>query len=745
MKKNKLFNIIIFLVVLLIPIIYSFFYLKSYWNPYGNLTDMKIAVVNLDKGEIDQNQGEEFLKELKDSKTFNICDVSLEEANKGLEDGKYYAVIKLPEDFTKSLNSAKTENKQVAIITYTPNQEKNYLATQIIGSAVKTIETNLQGKVSKEVVATLSENIEEVPESLQEISDGSEKILSGAENLQDGIQQLNNGTNELSSKYTQFDNGISSAYSGSSNLTDGILKVDSGINTVANGVNNLDNALDQINEGADKLASKGSKGINQLQEGINSLKTGANSLNTGVNSYVDGANTLANGTISYLNGSENLINGLSDYVDGVNSLNTNVGNLLDGIVSYCDSNPEALNDINIKNLYESAKKIQKSGAITNLNKSGKQLKQGAQALSSSSNALKTSSNKLISSGEQIKTGSNNLAQGVNTLAYSSTQLNEMTSGILALQDGLKQAKQGAKSLSSGATLLQDGSKSVKTGSNTLENGLKTLQDNSGTISSALTTLNSGTNALYSGSLKLTDGVQTLKTGVDEGIEQTNEQLNALNGLSDLVEDPVEFLQEPYGDVATYGIAFTPLFLCIGLWVGSLMCYVVLYYDQKNRFGILGSHNVNKLIQNLIYIIIGAIEGLITAFLLKLGLGYEIQNLLLYYGSSILIGITFMSIIQFLIRNFGDIGKFLGLIILVLQLAAAGGTFPIETISQEFRAISSYLPMTYAINLLREILVPTATNFSSSYITILLIVSIVCIIITYAVDIYKMKSANQKQE
>ena len=169
-----------------------------------------------------------------------------------------------------------------------------------------------------------------------------------------------------------------------------------------------------------------------------------------------------------------------------------------------------------------------------------------------------------------------------------------------------------------------------------------------------------------------------------------------------------------------------------------MAYVVLYYDHDERFGILGITSKNKILQNVIYIAIGAVEGLVTGILLKAGLGYTVENMALYYGASILIGITFMSIIQFLIRNFGDIGKFLALIVLVLQLAAAGGTFPIETIDKGFQAITPYLPMTYSIKLLREILVPTATNFKVQYIGILIGISVVTFAITGVVDIIKKR-------
>ena len=173
---------------------------------------------------------------------------------------------------------------------------------------------------------------------------------------------------------------------------------------------------------------------------------------------------------------------------------------------------------------------------------------------------------------------------------------------------------------------------------------------------------------------------------------------------------------------------------------DLLC-VMLYNDHDNRFGMLGINSKNKILQNFVYLLIGAIERIITALLLKAGLGFEIDNMFVYLISSMLIGITFMSIIQFLIRNFGDIGKFLVLIILVLQLAAAGGTFPIETIDKGFQVITPYLPMTYSIKLLREILVPTASNFKENYMLILSLISIFAIVVTVIVDKIKLNNKN----
>lgn len=690
MKKEKVLKILIFAIVLLIPIIYSFFYLKSYWNPYGTLSDMKIAVVNLDKGKDDKNQGSEFVQNLKDSATFNICEVSKDDANNGMEKGEYYATIEIPENFTSCLESGATIDKQVAQITYRPNQATNYLATQIINSAVKTIELNLQSKVDREIIANLSDKLNDVPDSLQTISDGAGSILDGSQSLNDGIKQLNDGTNQLSSSYKEFDNGVEAAYTGSQSLENGLAQVSSGIDTLKNGGQTLDNVISQINDGVDELSSQSNSGIASLASGVNDLNTGAANLNTK----------------------------LPEYVEKVEYLNSNVKPLLQALSAYSGNTT----DPKLQYLAVSASQILAQDPEKGNLDGFQQLTIGGQALT---------------------TGANDLYAGTQKLVAGTQDLGKLTTGVQNLKSALTQVKQGTTSLNQGIVTLSNGTVQLTAGSSTLTNGLATLNSSSKAIDNALTTLNNGTASAYDGSNKLVEGVQTFKTSIDEGLVNTKEQLKSLNGIEDFGAKPVEFKTEAYGEVNSYGIAFTPLFLCIGLWVGALMSYVVLYYDQKHRFNIFDHDYKNKILQNIAYIGIGALQGLIVAILLKLGLGFEIQNYVLYYTSSILVGITFVSIIQFLIRNFGDVGKFLALVILVLQLAASGGTFPIETIDKGFQGLTSYLPMTYSIKLFREILVPTATNFKGQYLGILVGITAVTLAITCIVDIIKSKKSTEE--
>lgn len=692
MKKEKIFTIIIFMVVLLIPLIYSFFYLKSYWNPYGYLSDMKIAVVNLDSGKDGSNEGNEFVKSLKESDTFDIQEVSEAEAEDGMKKGDYYATIKIPENFTECLKSASSEDKQIATVTYSPNQATNYLATQIVNSAVKTIQLNLQSKVDKEIIAELSNKLNEVPNSLQTISDGADSILNGAESLDSGIKQISDGTNQLSSSYSEFNAGVQSAYSGSENLQNGIAQVSSGVANLQVGSKNLDGAIDQINSGIDGMSANGAENVTALVTGVNSLNENAGKLN----SYTtDGANL-----------SKSLATDVNVYVGNVNAMQQELQALL--------TNPTVSSE-DVKNV----------------------LSKYSPTLSEKSSIAETSK-KLAQNDGVAGVYASGVYKGTGELLQKSSGLTQMFQGIQGLKSALAEVKKGTTTLKNGTNLLASGTQTLSNGSVALTSGLAKLNSSSNQIDNAIKTINTGVSSASDGSTQLVDGVQTFKTSINEGMETTKEQLKSLDGIEEFGEKPINFETEEYGKVDSYGIAFTPLFLCIGLWVGALMAYVVLYYDHDERFGILGITSKNKILQNVIYIAIGAVEGLVTGILLKAGLGYTVENMALYYGASILIGITFMSIIQFLIRNFGDIGKFLALIVLVLQLAAAGGTFPIETIDKGFQAISPYLPMTYSIKLLREILVPTATNFKVQYIGILIGISVVTFAITGVVDIIKKR-------
>ena len=169
-------------------------------------------------------------------------------------------------------------------------------------------------------------------------------------------------------------------------------------------------------------------------------------------------------------------------------------------------------------------------------------------------------------------------------------------------------------------------------------------------------------------------------------------------------------------------------------------YIVLYYDKEERFEVFGIQNKNYLQRSLAYHGLVTVSAIILGILLQLLLDFTITNIFLYYIAIILTANMFMAIIEFLIVNFGDIGKFVALILLVLQLAAAGGTFPIETVTKGFRFLNNFLPMKYTINILREALISIESNILVKNTAVVIIIFVVFLVINIINDIRKTKKA-----
>lgn len=628
MKNKKFMKAIIIIAVIIIPVLYSFFYLKAFWDPYGNLHDMNIAIVNLDEGDNDENLGTELVNKLKDKDTMTITVLNnSDEAQEGLVNQDYYATITIPKNFTKDLNNAENSDRKVTTISYSPNQKNNYLASQIINKVVTTVETELRSEVSKKVVGKLSNKLEEVPNKMEEISDGASQLQDGTSQLQSGLQELNKGTNNLSTNYEKFDSGVDSAYAGS--------------NKLANGLNSLNSGADEIYSGTSQLAEK------------------TNTLNAGVSSYVKGVNQL---------------------VSSVNATSTQIQKVGEDLVNYQQThNPDALND--------AAKRLQ-----------------GMQSSSAGSAQLLGT---LQSKGTELE-------QGVNLL---NTKVQTLNSGMFTLKQGIS---------------------SAKTGNEELQKGLKELSTNSKTIKEGTKQLSNGSSQALSGSQTLLNGTNTFKNEINNGIENTQEELKNLNGLDEYTSEPVEVDEQDYAQVDSYGVGFAPYFMSISLWVGALIMLIIFYYDPEDRFKLLGRNAQNKYLRAGLYFAISVTQGIVLGFILKAGLGFGVTNIWLYYGTCILTSIVFFSILQFLVIKLGDVGKFLGILLLVLQLAASGGTFPIETVPKFFQSIYKFMPMNYTIRLIKESLIKVDNGMIAKNACILVGIFIVFMAITLIADYLKTK-------
>ena len=634
-KTNSWFKYVVIIAVLLVPFMYSFFYLKAYWNPYGkgNIDNLPVAVVNKDSGD----KGKELIDNIKESKKLKLSIVSNDEATDGLNDGKYYAIISIPKDFTSSMNSASSTNKRHATITYSPNQKSNYLSSQIINTVVLTVEKNLDNTVNSKIVENLSDKLKAVPTQLNTISTGFGK-------LSEGTSQIENGASELKSGSEQLKNGINEAYNGSKTITDGVNA-------------SIENLKNDKSEAIDTQTLNNIK--NQVTSSVNATFTdtyknaiGVQAVETVKAQYENNINLLKQGILANISAF-----GITDVDAYCNSSSVNPG-----LANYCSS---YLGLVSLNNqLNDSSSVIYQSiynTAITSAQKS----------------AVQTASNVSETVAKQVATSA------------KETATNKSIASLTPLQEGLN------------------------------------------SLTSGLAKLNTGSNDLYNGTVKLNEGTTTLNNSVkaskvelDNKINSTKSEMKKVDGLSKYSKMPIKAETKEVNKVSSYGTAFSPLFISIALWVGSLMLFMVLYFDKEKRFGLLGIDSKKRVKRTLAYHGLASASGLILGILLQLLLDFSITNVLLYYVSIILIANCFLAIVEFLIETFGDIGKFIALIILVLQLAAAGGTFPIETVTKGFRWLHPLLPMTYTINLLKESLVSVENNLLTQNMLYVFIIFIV---------------------
>ena len=670
MKKNNFFKYVVFVVVLLIPFIYSFFYLKAYWDPYGegNIDNIPVAVVNLDEGD----RGKEIIENIRGSKKLKIFSVDADDANYGLYNKEYYAVITIPEDFTSSMESADSEDKKHATITYSPNQKSNYLASQIINNVIVQVEKNLDNTVNSSIVSSMADNLNSVPDSLNTISDGFSKLSDGTGDLVDGSIRLKDGSYSLMSGTNSLVNGVSTLKNGSLDLVNGSLELEKNYLLFNTGLGNLNDGLKQLNMAGGELGKLNSS-LEELQAGVSVLKNGSDQL------------LLAN-----------------NYIDGTNK----VLNTIDQATSLCSDLTTEKEQQLCTILYG----INNSDDVKTLKLSGDMLKKGNSSLNYGLTEL------------------DNKVQGLSSV---SDNINMLQVSINKLASGSDELYNNSLKISEGIGTLSDGTKALDDGVNSLDSGVKILSRGVGT-------LDSGVNSFSSGIVTLHDSVNVAKNELDNKIILTKNDLNKVKNLDEYAKEPVKFETEEVDKVSSYGTAFSPFFISIALWVGCLMMYIVLYYDKDERFGVFGINSSNRIKRTLCYHGIATISAIILGILLALLLDFSITNIWLYFIILVLIANAFMGIIQFLIINFGDIGKFVALILLVLQLAASGGTFPIETVSREFRWLNNILPMKYTIDLLREALVVIEKDLLIKNIVIVIGICLVFLIINIILDVIREK-------
>lgn len=718
--------------VALVPALYNLSFLGSMWDPYGSLDNLPVAVVNKDKTATLNDKkltiGDDMVDSMSINKALDYHFVSQKKADKGLKDGDYYMVITLPEDLSEKASSLLTDNPKKLNIKYQTTAGRSFVASKMSESAMTKLKDTVSENITETYTKAVFKSMSGLQDGLQEASDGGNELLSGSQQLESGSQTITDNLN--------------TAASGSQTLADGTATLSSGLTTYTNGVSTLASGANELNSNSVALIS----GIAQLKESSTQVQR----LVDGANSLTDGLQQLATSTTLSAEETENiqsLISGLPQLNAGIQQLNTSVSEVssnidttkistaLNDIASQAQGILEAeekdssarLTAIQATAAYQNLEAAQQAELVNALNTSGNSVSQQAQqilkdakamqvalaalsSLSSKVTELQVGVSQIASQSNialpgsvaaltklsagltkvntvtttQLVPGSSQIASGVSTLNTKlSSGANELLTGATTYTNAVSQIASGANQLVANNNQLTSGASQLQSGAEALASGSSQLAAGSGTLTSGLTTLTSGLSTLSS---SLTDASKQLSL------------VSVTNKNAKLVSNPVSTKETDNDNVKVNGIGMAPYMIAVSLMVVALSTNVIFASSLsgrpvKNRF----EWAKQKLFINGLISTVGSLVLYGAIQFLGFEANYEWRTIFLI----ILGGWTLMALVTALVGWDNRYGSFLSLVMLLLQVGSAGGSYPIELSPKFFQVVHPYMPMTYIVTGLRQ--------------------------------------------
>ncbi|MET9230503.1 YhgE/Pip domain-containing protein [Lentzea sp. NPDC003310] len=304
-----------------------------------------------------------------------------------------------------------------------------------------------------------------------------------------------------------------------------------------------------------------------------------------------------------------------------------------------------------------------------------------------------------------------LANRLRTLGFTEEQVQKVMTSISQVRKPVDDANtkvQGAagdlRKLATGADQVADGAEQLSAKMPPLVAGIAKLDDGAAALRDGLRQAATGTPQLKDGATKLATGASDLSTGLSGGIDKIpNADDPTRAAIAQAIGDPVAVRGLSQTKAATYGAGLAPFFLGLATWIGAFVLFLLL--RPLSRRALAAGQSALRVALGgwLPGALLGIVQVLVMFTVVRFVVDIEPSNPLGTFGFLALMSLTFVAILHALNAAFGAVGKFLGLILLILQLVSAGGTFPWQTIPVPLYPLHYGLPMGYAVDGLRHLM------------------------------------------
>ena len=648
---------IIIIGVIVTPSLYAWFNIVAFWDPYSNTQHVSVAIVNQDDGASSDltgsiDVGGELVDQLKKNDQLGWEFLDDDEAMDAVRSGRSYAAIIIPPDFSRDFLSITTGDFIRPELKYYVNEKANAIAPKITDVGASTLDNQINGTfvsvVSKAVTEQLKGVGADVEDRLRDARDSSVAALD------DAVAKVSSARGRI----TELQSG----------LTDAQSRLDSAAGTLGR----VDKTLGKVQTAvaqAQSLAAEAQQELLTVTDKVTSA-------------YVSGATLIADAS-SKMNAS------IATLSAGLQQANVAVGTAIDDLSSVVKANGAALDELQsvldqTDPGSEAAQKLRQ--AIDDLkqrNADDQQVLDQLRALNgdvtNTIGSVRTAADKVNAATSQAATSAGAIRDA---LTKSVPELNRAMSALSASADGFSAALGAQRSQITQAQNLLAGLKTQLASTTT---ALGALDGNLATAESGLSGVR--TDVLALSAADIWNRLSTI-TGLDP--EQ----------IADFMASPVEVHENAMFPTKAYGSAMAALFTNLTLWIGAFVLMVIFRLEVDTE----GVEGVTVRQAYLGRWMLFAAIGVCQAVLVSVGnlfIGVQTANAFAFVGTSVLIGLAYLSVIYALSVCFGYVGKGLCILLVIFQIPGASGLYPIEMMPDFFRGLYPFLPFTYGIDALRE--------------------------------------------
>ena len=665
--RGSVVALIVAVGLVIVPTLYAWFNIAGSWDPYGNTGNLKVAVANSDDGYMSDlipvrvNIGDTVVSALRENDQLDWRFVSESDAVEGVRSGEYYAAVVIPENFSSRMMTVFSSDAEHAEIVYYENQKANAIAPRVTDKAASTVRQQIDETFAK----TISDVGLATTSSLLEFMDG-DQIAAYAGNLSGTLAGAITTLRDASGSVDEFA---------------GLLQSSTGL---LDSTSDLLASAGAANKDAEALVGDAKTGLSGMHDALDAAVAAINqSLKDSAGDYdaaakaIDEAFGAADAHVSLT------VTQLRDASADVAKRASDMRDVQDNILA-------VERDVEGSNLPEKLKAelVQKIDIVANtVGNVANQQELLAKHLSDAAASLETGAADARAKAQAVKDG---IAEAKGSIggvkdSYNATLKQQISDLSDAVADVARRGSDMADDL--GATVTD------------LSHAASALSDD---LAGAHEVLAGASADLVSAA----DDLQRLKEGLDTAVTSGDlDRVRELIGsdpaaLADALAAPVALDRQAVYHIKNYGSAMAPFYTTLSIWVAGIVLAAMLKANvDEADVKALGNPRLHELYlgRYAFFALLAFAQATLVCAGDLLFFGIQCEHPFQFMLVGWLAGFVFSNMIYTLTVSFGDIGKAIAVVLLVMQVAGSGGTFPIEMTADFFQAVYPFLPFTHAIN------------------------------------------------